>query len=116
VNDRLRWPTLISASGLTLNLLVLGNVHGPVRILVTLCFLLACPGMAFVPLLRLPSAATQVVVAVVLSVVLDTLVATAIVEVGGLSTTTGLIAVETVCWAGCVLQLLPWALEPGLRS
>jgi hypothetical protein len=102
VNDRLRWPTLIFASGLTLDLLVLGNVHGAVRILVTLWFL--------------PSTATQVVVGVLLSMVLDTLVATAIVEVGGLSTTSGLIAVETVCLAGCALQLRPWAREPGSRA
>ena len=116
MNDRLRWPTLIFASGLTLDLLVLGNVHGAVRILVTLWFLLACTGMSFVPLLRLPSTATQVVVGVLLSMVLDTLVATAIVEVGGLSTTSGLIAVETVCLAGCALQLRPWAREPGSRA
>jgi hypothetical protein len=116
VNDRLRWPTLILASEMTLNLLVLGNVHGAVRILVTLWFLLACTGMSFVPLLRLPSTAIQAVVAVLLSIVLDTLVATAIVEVGGLSTNSGLIALETICLAGCTLQLLPWAREAGLRS
>jgi hypothetical protein len=83
VSDRLRWPTVIAVSAVSLDLLALGNVHGGVRLLVTLWFLLVCTGMSFVPLLTLPSVAIELFVGVVMSLVLDTLAATVLVEAVG---------------------------------
>jgi hypothetical protein len=105
VTDRLRWPAIIAASTLTLDLLAIASIHGPVRVLVTLWFFLVCTGMSFAPLLALPSLAIQLLVAVLLSLTLDTIAATVIVEIGGLSVTSGLIVLESICVAGCALQL-----------
>jgi hypothetical protein len=115
VSDRLRWPTVIAVSAVSLDLLALGNVHGGVRLLVTLWFLLVCTGMSFVPLLTLPSVAIELLVGVVMSLVLDTLAATALVEVGWLSTAVGLVVIETICLAGCALQLIARARAPRAR-
>jgi hypothetical protein len=116
VTDRLRWPAVIGASALTLDVLALASTNDPVRLLVTLWFLLVCTGMSFAPLLALPSRAIQLLVGVMLSLVLDTIAATAIVEIGGLSVASGLIVLETVCLAGCALQLRSWGRDVGWHS
>jgi hypothetical protein len=116
VTDRLRWPAAVAASALVLDLLALGSIHGPVRLLVTLWFLLVCTGMSFVPLLALPSFAIQLLVGVLMSLALDTIVATTIVEIGGLSTESALIVLEAVCLAGCAVQLGAWGREVRWRS
>lgn len=116
MNDRLRWPAVIGASALTLDVLALASTNGPVRLLVTLWFLLVCTGMSFAPLLALPSLAIQLLVAVLLSLVLDTIAATVIVEIGGLSVTSGLIVLESICVAGCALQLGVWGREVRWRT
>ena len=104
-----RWPIAILISGLVMSTLVLANVDSPVRVLVTLWFLLVCTGMAFVPLLSIPSLSTELALGVAVSIALDTLVATAIVLVGGLSATSGLLVLEAICLVGCALQLSAWA-------
>jgi hypothetical protein len=104
-----RWPVTIVISGLLMSNLVLADVEGPVRVVVTLWFLLVCTGMAFVPLLGIPSLSSELAVGVAVSLVLDTLVATAIVLVGGLSATSGLLVLEAICLVGCAAQTLAWA-------
>jgi hypothetical protein len=116
MSDRLRWPAVIAISALAMDILVLGAVHGPgpLRLLVALWFMFMCTGMSFVPLLAVPSLATALLLGVLASIVLDTLAATAMVLVGGLSATSGLIALQVICLAGCTLQLVPQS--RGLRS
>jgi hypothetical protein len=103
-----RWPLVIVLSSLVLSNLVVADVHSPARVVVTLWFLLVCTGMAFVPLLSIPSLAAELALGVVLSIALDTLAATAIVIAGGLSATAGLLALEGICLAGCALQMWAW--------
>jgi hypothetical protein len=104
----LRWPVVIVLSSLLLSGLVLGGVHSPVRLLVSGWFLLVCTGMAFTPLFRIPALSTELAVGVATSLALDTVVATAIVLVGGLSATSGLFVLQGVCLAGCALQARGW--------
>ena len=104
-----RWPIAILVSGLVLGTLVLAGVEGPVRVVVALWFLLVCTGMAFVPLLSIPSLSTELALGVAVSIVLDTLAATVIVLVGGLSATSGVLVLEAICLVGCALQLSAWA-------
>lgn len=104
MSDRLRWPTVIAVSSVVMNVLVLGHLGGPIRLLVTFWFLFVCTGMAFVPLLAVPTLATELLLGVLTSLALDTLAATMIVEIGGLSATSGLIVLEAICLVGCALQ------------
>jgi hypothetical protein len=101
----LRWPVAIVLSIALLDGLVVTGVHSPVRLLLTLWFLLVCTGMSFVPLLAIREPAIELASGVGASVALDTVVTTAILVIGGLSATSGLLALDGLCLAGCVLQV-----------
>ena len=75
MRDSLRWPAAIAVSGIVLGGLVLADAHSPVRVVAALWFLLVCTGMAFVPLLDVRLLASELALGVVLSILLDTLVA-----------------------------------------
>ncbi len=111
MRDSLRWPSLIVASTIAVAALLAGDIHSPLRVLVTLWFLFVCTGMAFVPLLGVRPLAYELALGFVLSLLVDTLVATALVAAGGLSATSGLVTLAVLCLIGCGLQLLllpPW--------
>jgi hypothetical protein len=115
VKDGLRWPLLIVASTIAVAAFLAADVHGALRVLVTLWFLFACTGMAFVPLLRLHSLGRELALGFVLSLIVDTLVAMALLAAGVLSATNGLVALAALCLIGCSLQLLllpAWAERP----
>jgi hypothetical protein len=101
----LRWPVVIVLSSAVLSALVVSGVHGPLRVLLTVWFLLMCTGMSFVPLFPIPALEVKLVAGVAASIAIDTLVATTIVRVGGLSATSGLRVLDVLCLAGCALQL-----------
>jgi hypothetical protein len=71
---RAGWPQLATASGLLAGALVLAGVHSPVRVLVVLWFVLICPGMAVVRLLRLADPVAELALAVAVSITLAGLV------------------------------------------
>jgi hypothetical protein len=99
------------ASTVAVGALLLADAHSPLRVVVTLWFLLVCTGMAFVPLLEIRPRAFELALGVVLSILLDTLVAAALVLANGLSAANGLIALAILCLIGCTLQVLmlpPW--------
>jgi hypothetical protein len=103
---------LIVASTIALAALVAADVHGALRVLLALWFMFVCSGMAFVPLLRIRPLAFELALGFVLSLILDTLVATALVVAGALSETSGLITLAALCAVGCALQVLllpPWS-------
>jgi hypothetical protein len=112
VRDSLRWPSVIVASTIALAALLAADIHGALRVLLALWFMFICTGMAFVPLLRIRPAAFELALGFVLSLILDTLVATALVAAGTLSATSGLITLAVLSGVGCVLQVLllpPWS-------
>lgn len=105
MRGRLGWPAAIGASAMALDLAVVAGQHGPLRLFLATWFLMVCTGMAFVPLLAIPAAASELLIGVAVSIALDAVVTTAIVEIGGLSLWSGLLALEVICLAGCVAQL-----------
>jgi hypothetical protein len=64
--------------------------------------------MSFVPLFSIRDPAVELATGVGASLALDTLVTTAIVELGGLSVTSGLLALDGLCLLGCALQVRRW--------
>ena len=102
---RWAWPLAITLSVALMGLLLLADVEGPLRVVVALWFFLVCPGMAFAPLLPMGSRETTLALGVVLSLVCTMLVATVIVEIGGLSKTSGFITLAAICLLGSALQL-----------
>jgi hypothetical protein len=113
MNGALRWPSLIAASGFVLGALVLGDLDGPLRVVAALWFLLVCTGMAFVPLLEVRPLSSELALGVVLSILVDTLAALALLLAGVLTQTSGLIALLALSLIGCGLQVL--LLAPSKR-
>lgn len=101
----LHWSAVVFGSALILDLAILVGVPTPARLPLTLWFLLVCPGMSFAPLLAIRQPRQEVLVAVAASIVLDTLVATALAEIGALSTISSAIVLELICALGVALQV-----------
>jgi hypothetical protein len=107
MREELRRPLLIVASACAVGGLTIFDISGPVRVVVALWFLLACTGMAFLPLfgIRLSSLMTLALVPV-LSIVIDTLVATGLTLAGTFSEAGAVLALSGVSILACALQLL----------
>jgi hypothetical protein len=97
------WPPVILASASGAAFAMAGHVGPPLQPLIAFWFLLVCPGMAFVPLLRLPGGLTALTLALALSIALDTLVAETMVltrtwsPAGALGVLIGISMVGAVC-------------------
>jgi hypothetical protein len=107
MREGLRRPLLIVASACLVGGLTILDISGPVRGLVALWFLLACTGMAYLPLLDIRvSRLVGLALVPVLSIVVDTLVATGLTLAGTFSETGAVLALAGVAVLGCALQLL----------
>ncbi len=104
-----RWATLVAVSTAVLVGLVLAGGGGPLRVAATMWFLLACPGVALVPLLRPRGAGEALALVPAVSLAAGTLVATGMLVLGAYSSGRGLAVLVAVCAAGCALQLRGWA-------
>ena len=84
---------------------MVSDIGSPVRPLVAFWFLLICPGMAFVPLLRIKERLTEVTVAIALSIALDTIVAETMVLTKRWSPEWALFLLICMAVVGAVLQI-----------
>jgi hypothetical protein len=100
------WPTIIAASAAAAALVTFGDLPSPIRPVVALWFLLVCPGMAFVRLVRTEPGVAGWMLAVALSLAIDGLVAGAMVYTGLWSPRWGLVAVIVVSVVGAALQVV----------
>jgi hypothetical protein len=82
VSVRPYWPPVIGVSAVFVAVLVYADVDFAGRPFAVLWFMLVCPGMALVRLLRLSDAMTELAIAVALSLALDTIVAGTLIYVG----------------------------------
>jgi hypothetical protein len=114
-----RWPLVIVASAVVVVVLTILDASGPLLAVPALWFLLVCTGMAFFPLLGIRlSRPLELALIAVTSIVIDTVVATALTLMGILTETGALIALVGVSLVGCGLQLLaarPALLDPLQR-
>jgi hypothetical protein len=107
-NLSLKWPIIITISVAAVELFVYNDVATPFRPLITFWFLLVCPGMAFVQLLRLRDALSEMVLAVALSLVLVLLTAGIMLYVGLWSPELILMLLIALCIVGVSCQLFVW--------
>ena len=106
------WPIIITTSAVVIGVLVFGDVVSPVRPIVALWFLVFCPGIALVRLLRLKDVWAEVALAAAVSLSLDVGVASMLVYSGYWSSKLGLGILIFVCLVGAALQLR----DPRVRS
>jgi hypothetical protein len=72
---RSHWAAIAATSAVLAGALAVVGVHSPLRVAVVLWFVLVCPGMAIVRLLRLPDAVAELTLAVAVSLTLATFIA-----------------------------------------
>jgi cytochrome c oxidase subunit IV len=94
------WPAVLLLSTLAVGVTTFGDLQGPVRTLVSLWFLLVCPGMALVRLMHVPGRLMELSLAVALSVALGTIVSSTLVYAHQWSPEVGLGALMAVTVAG----------------
>lgn len=105
------WPAIIAGSALAAGALVYSGSASPIRPALVLWFLLICPGMAFVPLLRVAGLATELMLAIALSLALDAIVAIGMLYSRLWSPGWGLAALIGASLAGALAQLI-WRRAP----
>lgn len=102
------WAILTVVLAAATALLVAFDAQTPLRPWITLAFLLICPGMAFVALLRLRDPIAEVVLAVTLSLVLELAVASIMVYGNFWTAERTLVAVIALSIVGLLCQLFLW--------
>jgi uncharacterized membrane protein len=75
----LLWPLIIMLAGYALGIMLILDIYSPARTILSLGFMLICPGMAFVRLLRIEDPITELTLALALSISLDMFVSEAMV-------------------------------------
>lgn len=95
----------IAVAGVTF-IPALANLSTGLRLCVSLWFLIICPGMAFVPLLRLSNAGDEWTLAIAISLALDTLVAEFMLYTERWSPPSILLILICLSLIGLILQLL----------
>ncbi|MDQ3781242.1 MAG: DUF1616 domain-containing protein [Chloroflexota bacterium] len=100
------WPTVILLSATALGVSVFADLQSPLRAILALGFLFVCPGMAFVPLLRVEDVLTELSLGVALSLSLDALVAGTMLYAGLWSPEWGLALLIVVSLVGALLQIV----------
>ena len=103
--NRRQIPYLVIALTIATALVVLLESSPLLRIPVMLGFLLLGPGMAFVPLLRLPQRGYEFTLGVALSLLLEALTATVLVELRVWSVELNLEILGSLTLIGCALQI-----------
>jgi uncharacterized membrane protein len=94
---------------------VAGGIGAPIRPAIIFCFLLLCPGMAFIPLLRLRDRLTELTLAVALSLALDTAVAETMVLTKQWSPQVGLVVLISISLVGAALQIIMFRAREDTR-
>lgn len=102
-------PLLLLASVVGLGAALAAGGSSAPRTVLALWFLLACPGLALAPLIRLPDTLGMVTVAITLSIAIDTIVACALLYSGAWSAVAGYAILAAITIAGAAWQMaVPW--------
>ncbi len=103
-----KWPVILTISAAAVEALALVDVGMPIRPIIMMWFLIICPGMAFVHLLQIQDPLSEIVLAVALSLVLDLLIAAAVLYAGLWSPDLILNILKVLTLSGVLLQLFRW--------
>ena len=98
------WPAVIATSAIVALAVTYAGAGGPVRALVALWFLAVCPGMALVRLLDLRDVLAELMLAIAVSLSLETIVATTLVYAGGWTPRTSLDVFAAIALVGAAVQ------------
>lgn len=106
MRNALWWPLIITVSALAAGALTFLDAMPAVRVVVGFWFLLVCPGMAYVRLLRIKAVFFELVLAIALSIAINTIVAQALLLTGNWSTKVALGIVIATSVTGAAIQMV----------
>jgi hypothetical protein len=106
MRNALWWPLVIVVSALIAAILTFLQAVAPLRAAAGFWFPLVCPGMAYVRLLRIRAVYFQWILAIALSIAIDTIVAQALLVTGNWSSRVALIVVIVVSLIGVAIQMV----------
>jgi hypothetical protein len=98
------WAVIIAISALLA--VIVTHTGGMFRPVVVFWFLLICPGMAFVRLLRIRSMVTELTIGVAFSIALGAIVAETMVLAGVWSSQAGLLVLVSLSLSGAAYQII----------
>ena len=99
------WPLVILISALTISLFAFTGVPSPVRSLVTLGFVLVCPGMAFVRFLQIKDHLNELLLGFAVSIGISAVLTIAMVTTARWSPSAGLAILIYLSVAGALFQI-----------
>ena len=99
------WPAIIIGSAVAVSAVVLGDLSSPIRPVLVLWFLLVCPGLAFVRLLRIKDLGNELTLAIALSLAIDSILAMVMIYAKLWSPKGGLSVLISLCVIGVMLQI-----------
>jgi hypothetical protein len=100
------WWVVIIASAAATVFGIVSDTSSVLRTTLTFWFLLVCPGMAYIRLLRLNQPATELTLAVALSITIDTVVTLGQVLANAWSVRVSVSILIIISFAGVILQML----------
>jgi hypothetical protein len=100
------WPPIILVTGLITGVFVIGNLYFPLRGVLVGWFLLVCPGMAYARLLVNKDPLMEWVLAVGLSMGIDTSVVLLMLYLKAWSSMLGFLVIAILCVPGVVTQIV----------
>ncbi|MHB1005749.1 MAG: hypothetical protein ACYC3S_08915 [Chloroflexota bacterium] len=106
MSSSIRWAALVIVLALAADLAVVANLELPWRGLAVFAFLLLGPGLPYVRVLVLPSVATELTLAMALSLALDTAVAEVMILAQVWSAGTALAVLIFMAVAGVFIDLV----------
>ena len=106
------WPIIIVVSAIGAGVAMFLNIGTPIRTVISFWFLLICPGMAYVQLLDIKELLTELVLAIALSIALNTIIAEVLVLANIWSPFRGLLVLIAICVAGSTFQIIKAFISP----
>jgi hypothetical protein len=116
LRSRWIWPGVILVSAVATSLFYFREIASPFRSITTLWFLLVCPGMAFVRLLRLETPYYEWTLAIIMSISIDAVIAGLLVYIQFWSIGLGLSILIALSLLGACLQILGTRPQPVSTS
>jgi hypothetical protein len=98
------WPTALVLWAALVVAVVFADVEGPLRPVLVLSFLLVCPGLALVRLLRITDRVTEITLAVAVSLALNTIVPGVMLYLGAWSPRIGLLILIAIMAAATAYE------------
>jgi uncharacterized membrane protein len=110
------WPLIIIVSAIATMLVVVTNVETPLRPAIVFWFLLVCPGMAVMQLLRFKDGVMELTLAIALSISLDAIIAEGMVLTKRWSPEWGFVLLAGLSMVGALSRIIMVKSEAETRE